>query len=75
MEKSTILEICDHKVSDSERLEMEFQLLRQSVDKMRKALFARSGEVKKTVDNMMYDYENLKSAICKGNIYQFKSES
>jgi ABC-type phosphate transport system auxiliary subunit len=48
--------------------ERKIESLKESLDKMRKSLHAKNGELQKKYDNLERELEFLKAHICKGNL-------
>ena len=55
-----------HEYTDVEVLQMEIKTLRQSQDKMRKALFARHGDLAKKYCELQDRIDVMERNICKG---------
>lgn len=51
--------------SREDRLEREVKMLREQCDKVRRSQFAKLSELKKQNDEVKYELENLKLALCK----------
>lgn len=60
--------------SPYERNARELLELRASCDKLRKSLHARNGTLQKKYDELRYELDTLKSAICKGRRIDIKQE-
>lgn len=51
--------------TEEEKIQREFQELKKSCDKVRKAMFARHGELTKMYLQLHHEFETLKASICK----------
>ncbi len=49
-----------------EQLRYEFELVKKSAEKVRKGQFAKIGELKKELNELRIEFEQLKQAICSG---------
>lgn len=51
-------------ISREQKLEDEVKLLKESLTKLRKSLFARHGEIMGMYSELNNDFENLKKSMC-----------
>lgn len=61
-----ITELIAYEDSQEERLIREVEELRESLDKQRRAQFARLSHISKKYDELYNEFQTLKQAICRG---------
>jgi ABC-type phosphate transport system auxiliary subunit len=50
---------------EEERLAMEVKQLREQVDKMRRAQFAKISDISRRYTELLFEFESLKASICR----------